>query len=351
MRTKIFVMTHKKFHPPHDEIYIPLQVGRVLGEDLGYLGDDTGETISARNPFYGELTGMYWLWKNYQNVDLIGICHYRRYFFDDSGKLMTQQQYETELLEADILVSDPIYAPKSYLEYYGDAHNVNDMLLAGKIIQKLYPNDYSAFEQVMRGRKYYFGNLCVMKKQLFDDYCSWLFSVFFEMEELIDVSNYDEYHKRVFGFLSEELLLVYITARKLRVKEGHIGITSEKAETIEFKLGMGQLVKQGAFTEARKLFYDYLKIRPDVQLELSDITNEIPDIELILFILEKEQEQGIDGLYDLSHNLKELVDCLRKLKEIIYKKKCGEEITSEEKAYIRTHRISETTINLVKANI
>ena len=44
MRTKIFVMTHKKFHPPHDEIYIPLQVGRVLGEDLGYLGDDTGET-------------------------------------------------------------------------------------------------------------------------------------------------------------------------------------------------------------------------------------------------------------------------------------------------------------------
>ena len=207
---------------------------------------------------------------------------------------------ETELLEADILVSDPIYAPKSYLEYYGDAHNVNDMLLAGKIIQKLYPNDYSAFEQVMRGRKYYFGNLCVMKKQLFDDYCSWLFSVFFEMEELIDVSNYDEYHKRVFGFLSEELLLVYITARKLRVKEGHIGITSEKAETIEFKLAMGQLVKQGAFTEARKLFYDYLKIRPDVQLELSDITNEIPDIELILFILEKEQEQGIDGLMTLA---------------------------------------------------
>ena len=67
--------------------------------------------------------------------------------------------------------------------------------------------------------------------------------------------------------------------------------------------------------------------------------------------MEKEQEQGIDGLYDLSHNLKELVDCLRKLKEIIYKKKCGEEITSEEKAYIRTHRISETTINIVKANI
>ena len=45
MRTKIFVMTHKKFHSPQNEIYIPLQVGRALGENLGYLGDDTGESI------------------------------------------------------------------------------------------------------------------------------------------------------------------------------------------------------------------------------------------------------------------------------------------------------------------
>lgn len=122
----------------------------------------------------------------------------------------------------------------------------------------------------MQGKKYYFGNLCVMKKSCLICIVSGFFN-FFEMEKYIDVSSYDDYHKRLFGFLSEELLLVYITAKRLKVKEGHIGITAEKAETVEFKRAMGQLVKMGQFSEARQLFYDFLKLRPDVQLELSDI--------------------------------------------------------------------------------
>ena len=81
MKTQIFVMTHKKFNPPKDTVYVPLQVGSALNPDLGYMKDDTGDSISDLNPYYGELTGMYWLWKNYSDVDIIGICHYRRYFF------------------------------------------------------------------------------------------------------------------------------------------------------------------------------------------------------------------------------------------------------------------------------
>ena len=65
MKTQIFVMTHKKFNPPNNPIYIPLQVGAALNPDLGYMRDDVGDSISALNPYYGELTGMYWLWKNY----------------------------------------------------------------------------------------------------------------------------------------------------------------------------------------------------------------------------------------------------------------------------------------------
>ena len=147
------------------------------------------------------------------------------------------------------------------------------------------------------------------------------------------------------------MLLVYITARKLRVKEGHIGITAEKAETVEFKLAMGQLVKQGAFTEARKLFYEYLKIRPDIQLELSDIKNEIPDIELVLFILEKEQEQRIEGLYMVSHDLRELLTFFKKIKKILSKKKYGKELNDVEKQYLYKTKISIVAKNVIMNNI
>ena len=214
MKTQIFVMTHKKFNPPNNPIYIPLQVGAALNPNLGYMRDDAGDSISALNPYYGELTGMYWLWKNYHDVDIIGICHYRRFFFNERGTLMTQEEYEAALQDADVMVSNCIHAPTSYLEYFGNSHNVKDMLLAGDIIKILFPEDTQAFEEVMHQDKYYFGNLCVMKKSLFDAYCDWLFTIFFEMEKYIDVRGYDDYHKRIFGFLSEELLMVYITSKK-----------------------------------------------------------------------------------------------------------------------------------------
>lgn len=68
------------FSPPADDTYLPLHVGRASAEDLGYLGDDTGDNISLINCFYGELTGLYWIWKNYHSSDYAGLCHYRRYF-------------------------------------------------------------------------------------------------------------------------------------------------------------------------------------------------------------------------------------------------------------------------------
>ena len=49
---------------------------------------------------------------------------------------------------------------------------------------------------------------------------------------------------------------------------------------------------------------------------MSDIKNEIPDIELILFILEKEKEEGINGMYKVSHELPELIIHFRKTKTI-----------------------------------
>ena len=64
MDIKILVATHKKYWMPEDEVYLPLHVGAEGKSDLGYIKDNTGENISAKNPNYCELTGLYWAWKN-----------------------------------------------------------------------------------------------------------------------------------------------------------------------------------------------------------------------------------------------------------------------------------------------
>lgn len=312
-------MTHKKFAEPDDPVYVPLQVGRATHEDLGYLSDDTGDSISTQNCYYGELTGIYWLWKNYRGQENIGICHYRRYFIDDTGHLLQEEDYDRILHKYDVITSKAMYAGEPYKKYYAEAHNEADLIEEGCVIEELYPEDYPVFVTVMEGEKYYFGNLMVTSRKLFDDYCSWLFPIFFELQKRIDVSSYDEYHRRIFGFLSEQLLQVWITARGLKVYECSIGISAEKAETKEFKLAMHQLIKMRKISEARKMFYEILRIRPDIQLEHSDLRHEIPRIEQILYICELEEQAGIQGMLFYSDDLTMLLVHIKRLRTILEK--------------------------------
>ena len=74
---KLIIATHKEFQMPQNkELYLPIQVGSEGKDDLGYQRDNTGENISLLNPYYCELTGLYWAWKNL-DCDYLGLVHYR----------------------------------------------------------------------------------------------------------------------------------------------------------------------------------------------------------------------------------------------------------------------------------
>ena len=62
-------------------------------------------------------------------------------------------------------------------------------------------------------------NMLIMKKDVFDQYCSWLFDILFELERQLDISSYNAYNQRIFGFISERLLDVYIEANHINYKE------------------------------------------------------------------------------------------------------------------------------------
>ena len=54
----------------------------------------------------------------------------------------------------------------------------------------------------------------VMKREILDMYCTWLFDLLFELEERLDISAYSDYDARVFGFVAERLLDVWINKNK-----------------------------------------------------------------------------------------------------------------------------------------
>lgn len=336
---KIFVMAHKKFEEPQNPIYIPLHVGKAQSDGFGYLGDDTGRSISKWNQYFGELTGVYWVWKNVQDADIVGICHYRRYFLNDDRQLLGRQEYEGILKDFDIIVSNRVRAEVCYQEYYAEAHNVEDLLMVERVIQEKYPEYAQFYRRALDGDTYYYGNLMVTSRELFQAYAQWLFDILFEVGRRIDVSSYDLYNQRVFGFLSEQMLKAWIEKNHLKVYEGTVGITAEKAETVEFKLAMGRLIKLGEIAQAREMFYAYLKLRPDIRLELSDIRGEIPIIEQLLYIAEQEQQRAIPGLIAYSDNLNEWIAHFCKVRDCLVHFSKGADMR-QDASYIREKGVS-----------
>lgn len=235
MSVTIFTMTHKKFPTPGDLIYVPLQVGRAGAEDLGYIGDDAGVSISEKNCYYGELTGVYWVWKNIKTSDYVGICHYRRYFCTEEGRILTGKEYEEILSEYDIITSKLLKLNFAYYDGYAANYNRRDLEAVEEVIRQDYPDYYETFEKLVHDKNTYFGNMMVCRKEIYDAYCEWLFGIFEKAEDKIDASGYDDYHKRVYGFISEFLLYVWTQVQGLSVYECKVGMTDEKRETAEIK--------------------------------------------------------------------------------------------------------------------
>lgn len=213
MDSRQYFIGHKPFELPSGVDGIRLQVGS--GPDFGDLRDNTGEQISEKNPSYCELTALYWIWKN-QNPDAVGINHYRRWFQD----LKNPKKIEEILNEYDIIL--PVFEPYRETvreQYCIDSGFEKDLDTIGQIIKETGPEFYPAFEKVMNQGGIHQYNMMITSKELFDDYCSWVFPILQQLEKTVDLSEYNSYQKRIYGFLSERLLNVWVLTRGLKVYE------------------------------------------------------------------------------------------------------------------------------------
>ena len=350
MSTTIFAMTHKKFIPPSDKMYVPLHVGREGKEDLGYLSDNTGDHISHKNQYYSELTGMYWVWKNYQGSDNVGICHYRRFLVNDAGRLFSDKEIESLLTRFDLITTKTLTMRYPYYDGFSHNHNLKDLEAAMEIVGEMYPDYYPTLIEMVHKRDTWFGNIMICKKSLYDIYCSWLFPIFFEMEKRIDTDGYDDYHKRVYGFISEFLLYVWATVNDLKVYQCKVGMLGEKAETKELKNALADYFEKEDINGAKAFILEALKKRPDVLMEASDLDGELKLAMQVITTCENEYKALGSCILDKEKNFGNLLGYFRRLNDVIEHVRC-KEVTPEDAGILQNKRIDELSVSEIAVEI
>lgn len=210
---KIIVCAHKTdIHIRQNDIFTPIQVGKSLSsEDLGFQGDDTGDNISYKNKNYCELTGLYWAWKNL-DCEYIGLAHYRRYLKIDYS------QINKYLTKYDIIMPRLSILDMSAADKLMHLTTRDDFYIMLMSLLKLYPEyKQTIIDQLFNRNRYSSFNMFICHKSLCDNYCNWLFSIFNDMEKYVRLSGYSRL-ARLYGFLSEPLLLVFCKYNNLKIK-------------------------------------------------------------------------------------------------------------------------------------
>ena len=244
MNIKVLVATHKPYFMPADDMYVPVQVNAaanghfdasVTGERFEF--DDTGDNISLKNPYYCELTALYWGWKNLE-CDYMGLVHYRRYLGGTEkaaaavnkteknwNSILSGKQTKAlleELSKQDVFVILPkkrFYIIETLYSHYAHSHYEADLIETADVIFNNFPEYSNTYTEVMKRRSSHMFNMCIMRRDILDEYCRWLFDVLGLVEAQLDISSYSDFDKRVFGRLSELLLDVWITKNNISYHE------------------------------------------------------------------------------------------------------------------------------------
>ena len=242
-KVEIFVTAHKPTNYIKDDVFKPIQVGVGLGRKRieGFLYDDSGDNISADNPRYCELTAQYWVWKNHLESDYVGFFHYRRYlafnnktnkvsdvwgnivedFFSDSIVQkygLTKDEINNIIDGADIILPEkkdirqmPNMGNNNREQFLGSGYlHIEDLNIMLDVIKEKYPEFMSYANQYLAGHYTYLNNMYVMRKNIFSNYCEWLFDILKECDKRINYTNYSNEAIRTIGHLAERLLNIYL---------------------------------------------------------------------------------------------------------------------------------------------
>lgn len=228
------VCYHKDTPRLNNGVFRSIHVGRALSSAPldETIGDDVGDNISNKNRNFCELTAIYWMLKNV-DAEYYGLFHYRR-LLNFSGldrgdfhvlSTKTQNQFgwtkagARAICEKFDVVTGPRWnvhpidvptLPMSNYDFYCREHKKSDIDITLDVVRERSQEVYPFVSAYMQSMTCFYGNVFVMRGDLFRRYADWLFDILLEVERRTDISGYDAYQSRVYGFLAERLMGAFI---------------------------------------------------------------------------------------------------------------------------------------------
>lgn len=192
-----------------------IQVGASLTDKrIGDLSDNLGDNISKENRLYGELTASYWIWKN-DNHQIVGLYHYRRILLIDAEMLRLLQTKAV-----DVVLPLPFLCFQDTSWQYSRYLCEQDMQIVWQVLNECSPDYYEAARYIFKGNYLYNYNMLVARREIFQDYCQWLFPLLQEIKKRCE--RYQIVRKeRYIGRIGEVLTSLYFLYNKKQWKIQH----------------------------------------------------------------------------------------------------------------------------------
>ncbi|KUP23927.1 DUF4422 domain-containing protein [Paenibacillus sp. DMB5] len=209
----LYIATHNR-QVPHLKPYMtPVHAGKINSSlELGIEGDDSGDNISALNPFFSELTVLYWVWKNKLDSQYIGIAHYRRLF------AINPADCQIIFADYDFIVPHSKLFKLSLEEQYKREHGNYEWDLMIRILRSRNPEYFETAKSVFCSNRIYRFNMLISDPKRISAYCEWVFPLLFEIWDK-SKGGKDSYQSRYPGFLSERLFTLYVYHNQFKLKE------------------------------------------------------------------------------------------------------------------------------------
>lgn len=248
----IYILSHSDYplpdieNLPEGSKITPILVGSDFVDDApdSFTPDNRGDNISIKNRNFCELTGLYYIWKNIdEDPDtIVSINHYRRFFLPHRSALLynhklpfTMELFNREfyrsivatskrLERCDAIVAEAKWKVKTVERDYIHYHIREDWNILKQVVLDRHPELKSAWREYMKSSsKLHKFNMITCRRSLFNEYMSWLFGILFEVEKRVKISGYP-YQARVFGFMAERLLTLYVRGYKVNYRTASVAI-------------------------------------------------------------------------------------------------------------------------------